>query len=194
MQTVAIEGTPRNGFGKKAAKAFRKQGLVLCVAYGGDTTIHFTAPSAAFKSLIYTPDFKVAEITVEGQTYRAILKDAQYHPVTDKLLHVDFLLLIEGRKLTTSVPIRMQGVAPGVKLGGKLTQITRRVKIKTTPEHLVGFLSVDVSGLVLGRSVRVRDLVKADGVQVLTSPGIPLASVEIPRALRSAQAAEEAEA
>lgn len=194
MQTVAIEGTPREAFGKKATKSFRKEGLVPCVAYGGDTTIHFTAPSAAFKTLIYTPDFKLAEITVDGTTHKAILKDAQYHPVTDVVMHVDFLLLVEGRNLVTQVPVRMTGVAPGVKLGGKLTQITRRVKVKTTPKHLVDHVEVDISELVLGRSVRVRDIKTVDGVEIMSSPGIPLASVVIPRALRSAQAAEEEEA
>lgn len=194
MQTVAIEGTPREAFGKKASKSFRKQGLVPCVAYSGDTTIHFTAPSTAFKNLIYTPDFKVAEITVDGQMYRAILKDAQYHPVTDVVLHLDFLLLVDGRSLITQVPVRTEGVAPGVKLGGKLTQVTRRVKIKTTPENLVDHMSVNISHLDLGKSVRVRDLKAVDGVEVMTSPGIPLASVEIPRALRSAQTAAAKEA
>ena len=189
MQTVAIEGTPREVFGKKASKAFRKQGLVPCVAYGGEITIHFTAPSAAFKNLIYTPDFKIAEITIEGQTYRAILKDAQYHPVTDAAMHVDFLLLVEGRKLTTQVPVRMVGSAPGVKLGGKLTQVTRKVKIKTLPAHLVDHVEVDVSELSLGQSVRVRDIKAIEGIEIMVSSGIPLASVEIPRALRSAQAA-----
>lgn len=193
MQTVAIEGTPREAFGKKSSKSFRKQGLVPCVAYGGGKTIHFTAPSTAFKDLIYTPDFKVAEITVEGQTHRTILKDVQFHPVTDKTMHIDFLLLVEGHKLTTQVPVKMIGTAPGVKLGGKLTQITRKVKIKTTPEALVDHVKVDVSGLDLGKSVRVRDVEAVDGIEILTSPGIPLASVEIPRALRSAQAAEEKE-
>ncbi|MFK7948482.1 MAG: 50S ribosomal protein L25 [Saprospiraceae bacterium] len=189
MQTVAIEGTLREAFGKKATKSLRKQGLVPCVAYSGETTFHFTTPSTAFKNLIYTPDFKVAEITLDGQTHRAILKDAQYHPVTDAVMHIDFLLLVDGRNLITQVPVKTEGVAPGVKLGGKLTQVTRRVKIKTTPENLVDHMLVDVSDLDLGRSVRVRDLKSVDGVEVMTSPGIPLASVEIPRALRSAQTA-----
>lgn len=194
MQTVAIEGTPREAFGKKASKSFRKQGLVPCVAYSSDTTIHFTAPSTAFKKLIYTPDFKIAEITVDGKTYRAILKDAQYHPVTDAIVHLDFLLLVDGHKLIAEVPVKTQGVAPGVKLGGKLTLVTRRVKIKTTPENLVDHMSVDISDLDLGKSVRVRDLAVVEGVEVMTSPGIPLAAVEIPRALRSAQTAAAKEA
>ena len=194
MQTVAIEGAVRTGFKKKATKALRKEGLVPCVAYGGGKTILFTAPSTAFKSLIFTSDFQIVEITVEGETNRAILKDAQYHPVTDKLLHADFLLLVPGTKLTAEVPVRLRGVAPGVKLGGKLMQITRKVKIKTTPENLVDHLSVSVESLVLGRSVRVRDIDAVENVEITTSPGIPVASVEIPRALRSAQTAEGKEA
>lgn len=190
MQTVAIEGTLRSTFGKKATKATRKQGLVPCVAYGGDKSISFTAPSTAFKHLIFTSDFKIAEITVDGVTHRAILKDAQYHPVTDVLLHVDFLLLVDGHSLITQIPVKLHGTAPGVKLGGKLMQVTRKVKIKTTPKHLVDHMVIDVSSLDLGKSVRVRDLNAIDGIELMTSPGIPVAIVEIPRALRSAQAAE----
>lgn len=189
MQTVAIEGKLRSEFGKKASKATRKEGLVPCVAYGKDKVIHFSAKPKSFKSLIYTPDFKVAELNIDGETHRAIVKDSQFHPVTDALLHMDFLLLIEGNTIVTDIPVRTVGVAPGVKLGGKLMQTTRRLKIKTTPENLVDHLTVDVSGIGLGKSVRVRDVAAVDGIEVMTSPGIPLVSVEIPRALRSAQTA-----
>jgi large subunit ribosomal protein L25 len=191
MQTVAIEGTVRTEFGKKATKAMRKEGLVPCVAYGGGASISFSTKSAAFKPLIFTADFQLVEITVEGKSYRAILKDTQYHPVTDKLLHADFLLLVDGNTLTAEVPVRLRGIAPGTKTGGKLIQITRKVKIKTTPKNLVDHLSVNIESLELGKSVRVRDLDVVENVEVVTSPGIPLASVEIPRALRSAQTAAE---
>ncbi len=189
MQIIAIEGTVRTELGKKATKAVRKEGLVPCVAYGGATTIHFSAPTTAFKHLIYTPDFKIAEITIEGQAYRAILKDSQFHPVTESLLHIDFLLLENGRSFTTKVPVSLAGTAPGVKLGGKLMQVTRMVGIQTTPEKMVDHLSVDISKLDLGKSVRIRDIQAVEGVEVLTSGSIPVAIVEIPRALRSAQAA-----
>lgn len=189
MQTVAIEGTVRTDFGKKATKAIREQGLVPCVAYGGGVTISFNAKSTAFKSLTHSADFKIAELTVDGATHRAILKDAQYHPVTDALLHVDFLLLVEGHSLITQIPVKLNGTAPGVKLGGKLMQVTRRIKIKTTPENLVDKMTVDISTLDLGKSVRVRDIDVIDGIEIMTSAGIPVAIVEIPRALRSAQSA-----
>jgi large subunit ribosomal protein L25 len=194
MQTVAIEGTLRTGFRKKAAKQLRKEGLVPCVAYGGGKTINFTAPSTAFKPLIFTSDFQLVEIIVEGETYKSILKDAQYHPVTDKLLHADFLLLIPGHKLTADVPVRLTGTAPGVKLGGKLMQVTRKIKIKTTPENLVDHLTASIAKLDLGKSIRVRDIDAVENVEIMTSPGIPLATVEIPRALRSAQTAAAAAA
>jgi large subunit ribosomal protein L25 len=193
MQTVAIEGKVRSAFGKKASKATRREGLVPCVAYGKDKVIHFSATPKSFKALIYTPDFKVAELNIDGETYRAIVKDSQFHPVTDALLHMDFLLLIEGNPIVTDIPVRTVGVAPGVKLGGKLMQSTRRLKIKTVPENLVDHLTVDISGLDLGKSVRVRDVKTVDGIQILTSPGIPLVGVEIPRALRSAQTAANKE-
>jgi large subunit ribosomal protein L25 len=193
MQTVAIEGTVRTEFGKKATKAMRKEGLVPCVAYGGGKTISFTAQSAAFKTLIFTSDFKLVEVSVEGETYSTILKDAQYHPVTDKLLHADFLFLRPGHNLIAEIPVRLFGTAPGVKLGGKLMHITRKVKIKTTPEHLVDHVSASVETLGLGKSIRVRDIEAVENIEVMTSSGIPLASVEIPRALRSAQTAAAAE-
>jgi large subunit ribosomal protein L25 len=189
MQTVAIEGTLRTEFGKKAAKAMRKEDLVPCVAYAPNQIIHFTAPTPAFKSLIYTPDFKVAELNINGETYRAILKDSQFHPVDDRLLHLDFLLLVPNHPLTTTIPVRTRGVAPGVKMGGKLLQVSRNLKIKTTPEYLVDHVVVDISALELGKSVRVRDVEANEGVTIMSSPSIPLVTIEIPRALRSAQAA-----
>lgn len=193
MQTVAIEGTVRENLGKKATKALRGEGLVPCVVYGGEEVIHFTAPAKAFKSLIYTPDFKLAEINAGSKKVTTILKDIQFHPVTDNILHVDFLQLVPNKTLIAEVPIKLVGTAPGVKLGGKLMQLLRRLKVKTTPESLVDAVEVSVDGLDLGKSVRVRDIPAVDGIQVMNATGIPVASIEIPRALRSAQAAEAAE-
>jgi large subunit ribosomal protein L25 len=189
MQTVAIQGTLRTELGKKATKATRAEGLVPCVIYGQGGNVHFSAPTLAFRDIVYTPDFKIAEITVDGTTHRAFLKELQFDPVTDSLMHIDFVALVPGHKFTTQVPVILAGVAPGVKVGGKLMQVTRRVKIKTTPEHLVDALTVDISTLELGKSVRIRDIQALEGVEIIASPGIPIATVEIPRALRSAQTA-----
>lgn len=186
MQTVAIEGVIRQEVGTKHAKAARREDNVPCVIYGGGEVIHFSADVTAFKSLIYTPDFKVAEIKIGDATMRAILKDAQFHPVSDKLLHVDFLQLVAGRNVKAQVPVNITGVAPGVKQGGKLQQQLRKVSIMATPEALVDHVTVDISKLDLGQSVRVRDIVPVEGVTVLNEPATPVAAIEIPRALRSA--------
>ena len=194
MESIAISGNLRTELGKKGNKALRNNGDTPCVIYGGENVVHFSSAQKDFKNLIYTPDFKIAEITVDGQTYKCILKDIQFHPVTDEVMHIDFLQLIEGRNVKVEIPVKFKGEAPGVKEGGKLMQKVRRVMIKTTPDKIVDELFVDISSLKLGQSVRVRDIEVADGMEIMNALGIPVASVETPRALRSAGAAAAAEA
>jgi large subunit ribosomal protein L25 len=194
MQTVVIEGTSRPALGKKASADARRSGLVPCVIYGGDTNVQFTAPLLAFRSLVYTPEFKLAQINLDGKTYRAIVKEIQYHPLSDTITHIDFMELVDGRTIRAAVPVRVTGSSVGVKKGGKLAQSVRKVKIKTTPEKLVDSVEVDITELDLGKSVRVRDIVVQDGVEILNAPSLPLATIEIPRALRSQQAEEAAAA
>ncbi|MEL6719627.1 MAG: 50S ribosomal protein L25 [Bacteroidota bacterium] len=189
MQTVALSGGPREGLGKKETKKVRQQGLIPCVMYGGNEVRHFTTVVNDVKALIYTPDFKVAEITLDGTSYRCILKEVQYHPVTDDILHIDFLQLIDGTPVKVELPIRFYGDSPGLKVGGKLLQNLRRLKIKTTPENLVDELKVDISSLELGQAVRVKDVDVMDNMEVMVSAATPVAVVEVPRALRSAAAA-----
>jgi large subunit ribosomal protein L25 len=193
MQTVAIEGTLRSEFTKSSTKAIRNESGVPCVMYGGEQIVHFHTHQNNFSKLVYTPDFKVVELTVEGKTSRAVVKDLQFHPVTDKIMHVDFIELVPGQIVKTQLPIRIVGVAPGVKTGGKLLQKMRKANVITTPEALVDSLTIDVSTLELGKSVRVRDINTTDGITVTTDPATPVASVEIPRALRSAMDGEEGE-
>jgi len=193
MQTVAIEGKSREVFGKKFAKAARRENEIPCVLYGGEKNIHFSAPAKSFKHLIYTPDFKTAEISVDGATYNAILKDVQFHPVSDKLVHLDFVELVPGKQVKVDLPVQLVGVAEGVKLGGALMVKMRRVKVSTTPENLVDTIKVNVEELLLGQSVRVSDAEVLEGVEILNPASNPIASVEVPRALKSAEA-EEADA
>ena len=188
MDSIAITGNIRTDLGGKFARAARREGQVPCVIYGGENNVHFSAPPMSFKKLIYTPDFRLAEIEAGGKTYKCIVKDIQFHPVTDEILHIDFLELVDGHKLNVEIPVRFRGVAPGTKAGGKLTQKLRRVKVKTTPDKLVNELFIDISGLQLGNSVKVRDIELKEEMELMTSPGIPVASVEVPRALKSAQA------
>ena len=189
METVAITGTKRAGIGKKSSKADRKTGVIPCVIYGGKENIHFTGTMSEIKKLIYTPAFKVAEINVGGSTHKCILKDVQWHPVTDSVRHIDFLELVNGKPFKAELPVRLDGVAPGIREGGKLVYKLRRVKVKTTPEALVDELVLDISSMNLGDSVRVRDIAPIDGMELMSSPALPVASVITPRALKSAAAA-----
>jgi large subunit ribosomal protein L25 len=194
MESIAIKGNIRTDLGGKAAKMIRKANEVPCVIYGGENVVHFTAPVLDFKKLVYTADFKLVEIEVDGKTYKCILKDMQFHPVTDNLLHIDFIELVDGQTVKVDIPIHFTGVAPGVKTGGKLYQKLRAAKIKTTPEYLIDELLLDISELKLGDSIRVRDIEIREGMEMMSPPGIPVASVEVPRALRSAEAEAEEEA
>lgn len=193
METVAVTGTIRTEVGKKATKAIRKAGLVPCVIYGGEGVIHFSSTSKAFKNLIFTPEFKLVEITLDGTSYKCILKDAQYHPVSDEIVHLDFLQLIDDQKIIVNIPVAFRGVSPGVKAGGKLVSKLRTIKVKTTPDQIVNQLFVDISNVKLGGSVRVRDIEITDGMQVMNPSATPVASVETPRALKSATAEAETE-
>ncbi len=193
MKTIAVQAELRPGTGKKAVKAIRKEGKIPGVIYGGQQNIHFATTFKELKDLIYTGDFLLASVKVDGQEYRCIVKDVQFHPVREDIVHIDFLELVDGKAVKLEVPVRFKGVAEGVKLGGKLQQNLRRVKIKVKPENLVDALWADISHLGLGQSVRVRDLEVPDGVEMLSAASIPIATIEIPRALRSATSKKEAE-
>jgi large subunit ribosomal protein L25 len=190
MISLEIQGTRRAQFGKKGSKTDRKNGNVPAVLYGGGEVVHFTVTPASVKHLIYTPDFKIADLMIDGTHYRAILKQSQFHPVTDELLHIDFLRLIEKKPVKVEVPLRFKGVSPGVKVGGKLIQQIRKIKIKTTPEFLVDELKADISKLDLGQALRVREVIVPEGVEIINNGATPVALIEIPRALKAAAAAE----
>lgn len=192
MQTVAINAQARPELGKKATKSYRNQGLIPCVMYGNGTAIHFTTTLNEVKTAIYTPDFKLVEVTLEGQSYQCIVKEVQYHPTKENILHIDFLQLIEGNPVKLEVPLRFFGNSPGLKAGGKLVQSIRRIKIKTLPSNMVDELRLDISSLELGQSIRVRDIKVDDNIEILIPSGTPVALIEIPRALRAAAAAAAA--
>ena len=191
MQVVSVPVTERTNTGKRAAKEFRSQGLVPVVLYGGDKVDHFGVKLNDVKSLIYTPEFKLAEIKNGSETIKCIIKDMQFHPVTDELVHIDFLRLVDGHPIKVEVPVRFKGTSPGVKEGGTFVQMMRRVKIKTLPADLVHELYIDISRLTLGSSVRVRDIEINDKIEIMTGGATPVANVEVPRALKSQQAGED---
>lgn len=191
MQSVQVSGEIRENLGKKSSKATRREGLVPAVLYGAGDPVHFTIKALDVRGLVYSAEFKLAELTLGGKEYRAIVKDYQFHPVTDALRHIDFLALIPGHAIKLQVPVNFVGNSPGVRVGGKLQVSVRRVKIKTTPENLVDKVVLDISQLELGSAIRVRDIDPMDGVEIMNPPGQPIASVEVPRALRSAATAEK---
>lgn len=193
MEIVDVIGQARADLGKKGSKDIRNQGLIPCVLYGGGEVLHFSVVPNDIRPLIYTPDFKLASITIDGQPHRAIVKDVQFHPLNDEILHIDFLHLVEGHPIKVELPVRFRGTSPGVKIGGRLVQQLRRVKVKTTPDKLISELTLDISTLKMGQSIRVRDIDATEGIEIMNQPGIPVASVEVPRALRSAAAAAEKE-
>lgn len=194
MKTIVITGKIRESLGKKSTKALRKEGLVPAVAYGGEKNIHFAATELSFRDLIYTDELRKAEIKLGDKTLNAIVKDTQFHPVTDRLLHIDFIELVEGKNLKTNIPVRLTGSPLGVKAGGNLVQAIRKVVIVTSPDSLKAYLEADVSQLELGKSIRIRDIEVNENTQIMNSPNIPIGFIEIPRTLRSAQAKAATEA
>lgn len=192
METLVIEGNVRTDVGKKATKALRNEGLIPCELYGGAENVHFSATNNGVKGIIYTPNFYTADLQVGGKSYKAIVKDIQFHPVTDEILHIDFQELVPGTVVRTEVPVKAVGSAEGVRVGGKLLINVRKLIVKTTPENLKDKIEIDVTSLKLGQSFKVRDIADT-GMQIMNAPGIPIATVEIPRSLRSAGSLAEKE-
>jgi len=183
MQTIIIEGQLRTGLGKQATRQLRSEGKVPGVIYGGARELNFSAPVTAFKNLVYTPDFQLAEIKLEGATYRCIMKEIQFDKVTDDLNHVDFMELVEDRKIVATIPLKFTGAAKGVKDGGKLITKMKSLKVKTFPKFLRENIEVDLTNLELNGNVRVED-VKEANYEILNSPRIPVASVVLTRVLK----------
>ena len=187
MKTITIEGQIRTEFGKTATRQLRSEEKVPGVIYGGAKEINFSAPATAFKSIVYTPDFMLAEVKVGGVSYKCVLKDMQFDKVSDKLIHVDFLELVGDKKVTVSIPIKFTGVPEGVKEGGKLAVKMKALKVKTIPEYLLEHIDVDLTDLKLNENIRVQD-VKAKNMEILNSPRIPIASVAMTRQLKQEEA------
>jgi len=187
MKTITIEGQIRTEFGKAATRQLRSEEKVPAVIYGGAREINFSAPASAFKSIVYTPEFMLAEINVEGNSYKCVLKDIQFGKVSDQLIHVDFLELVGDKKVSVNIPLKFTGVPAGVKEGGKLMVKMKSLKVKTLPEYLLENIEMDLSDLKLNENVRVQD-VKAPNMEILNSPRIPVASVTMTRQLKQEEA------
>ena len=193
MKTVTIEGQLRTEHGKKAARQIRSQENVPGVIYGGATEINFYAPAKAFKPLVYTGEFQLANVTVDGKTYTCILKDLQFDKISDSLIHVDLLELVEDKKVIATLPLKFVGTSVGVKGGGKLVIKMKALKIKTLPKFLKETIEVDITNLELNENIRVED-VKDPNYEIQNSPRIPIASVVMTRQLKQEEATAEKDA
>ena len=188
MKSITIKGSKRESVGKVSTKALRNAGKVPCVIYGGDQPVHFSAEEKAFKNLVYTPNVYTAAIELDGQTFAAILQDIQFHPVSDKILHVDFYQLHDGKAVTMNIPVKLKGTSPGVLNGGSLRFTNRKLRVKAVPANLPDFIEADISKLKIGSKLYITELFNDDYtfmhpdntvvVQVRTSRNAVVASEE----------------
>jgi large subunit ribosomal protein L25 len=185
MKTFVLTGSKRESIGKKAAKAYRSESLVPCVLYGGTEVVHFNVTKDGIRKLIYSPEVYIVDLNVEGNTCKAILKDSQFHPVSDDLLHVDFLQIFEDKPVVVELPVVLEGLAEGVKAGGKLSLEIRKLKVKGLYKNLPEKLVVNIENLGLGKTVQVGKLV-FDNLELLNAKDNVVASVKLTRAARGA--------
>ena len=210
MKTIAIKGTARKETGKKAAKLLRAQGLIPCNIYGekrGEDglpeaqsfklifhlhgILSFTVAFDELRKLIYTPDIYTVLLNIDGRECKAIMKEAQFHPVKDSVLHVDFYEITDEKPIVMEVPIRLNGLAEGVKAGGKLAASVRKLKVKAVHTAIPERLDIDVTNLQLGKTIKVGEL-QFEGLELVTSPSVVVCQVKMTRNARSAASAEEA--
>ena len=159
MKSITINGSKRESVGKVATKALRNAGMVPCVVYGGDKPVHFSAPELAFNKLIYTPDVHTVVITLEdGSNVNAILQDIQFHPVSDRILHMDFYQIFDDKEVMMEIPVRVVGDSLGVKNGGTLRIVTRKLRVKALPKNLPDFIECDITEMTIGTKLYVTDV------------------------------------
>ena len=190
MKTITIEGQLRTEMGKKATRQLRSQEIVPGVIYGGAQEVTFSAPAKALRPIVYTGEFLMAEIKVDNKSYICILKDLQFDKVSDELLHVDFLELVEDKKVVATLPLHLTGTAIGVKSGGKLVVKMKSLKVKALPKDLLESIIVDITHLDLNGNIRVED-VKVANVEIMNSPRIPIASIVLTRQLKQEESKDE---
>ena len=187
MKTFELKGAARPELGKKAAKSARSNDAIPCVLYGGKETIHFQVTASDVRKLIYTPEIYLVELNFSDRKANAILKDLQFHPVKDTILHLDFLEVFEDKPIVMEVPIKLIGLAEGVKMGGKLSQEMRKLRVKALYKYIPENLEVHVENLGLGKTIQVGTL-SFDNLTILNNPINVVAAVKLTRAARGAMA------
>jgi len=193
MKNLQFNGTTREAFGKKPSKAIRKDGDVPCVLYGGEKVVHFKMKENDLRNLIYTPDIFTVELNIDGTKYMSILKDAQFHPVKDNAIHLDFLQIFEDKAIQVEVPVKLSGLAEGVKDGGKLSQELRKLKVKGIYNNIPDFLDIDVTNIGLGKTLQV-GAINFDNLEMMTPKQAVVCAVKLTRVARGLVAAAAKEA
>lgn len=183
MKKLEIVGYRRANLGRKQAQDLRAEGNVPSVLYGGKDQVHFYAPAMLFRTLLTTPDIYEVTLNIEGDQYKSILQDTQFDPVNDMIIHADFLEIVPGKSIKVDVPIKLTGTSTGVIKGGKLNQKLRKLRVQGEAENIPDYIEVDVTNLDLGKSIKV-SAIKSEGYTILSQLSNPVASVDIPRALR----------
>jgi len=198
MREIALNGQKRTDIGKKASKLLRKEGLIPCNLYGekkGENgqpeALAFAIPMAELRKAIYTPHVYVMNITIDGALHVAIVKELQFHPTTDALLHADFYEVNATKPITVGIPVKLNGLAQGVRDGGRISLSIRKINVTAPYKNIPEVLDIDVTNLQLGKSIKVGEL-SFEGLEIATSPEVVVCSVKATRASRSAAAAEEA--
>lgn len=182
MKSVQLSGSLRTNVGKVNAKAVREKGNVPCVIYGGKEQIHFEADIRAFKPVIFTPNAHIVEIDLDGKVYRTVLQEAQYHKVNDKLIHADFLEIMDGKPVTANIPVIIAGQSEGVKKGGKLVLKMRKLKVRGIADKLPDTIEIDITKLNIGDSISVGDIT-VEGATLLNAKNVSVVSVQTTRAV-----------
>ena len=188
MKTIQINATARNEYGKKVAKHLRKEGKVPCVVYGLGEHMDITVSEDELRKLIYTPHIYIVELNIDGKIYPTVLKDAQYHPVKDNVLHVDFLRINEEKPVEIEIPVVLDGLAEGVRAGGKMNLRMRKLKVKGIFTNIPERLHIDVTNLGLGKAIQVGEL-HFDNLELTNAKNAVVCAVQLTRAARGAQAA-----
>ncbi len=192
MKTVSMSGSLRENVGKKDAKKHRREGKIPCVLYGGEKQIHFTVEDKDFEKIIFTPEVYIINLNIDGKDITAILQDVQYHPVTDSVLHADFLEVLKGKPVTIGVPVKLEGTAPGVIKGGKLRKKMRKLIVRGLVDDLPEFIMLSVSKLDLNDNIKVRD-VSIPKLELLDNPAGEIVGVKTGRGAGMDEPEEEEE-
>lgn len=185
MKSIAISGSLRENVGKRDAKELRYKGHVPCVLYGGKEQTHFSVFADDLRGLVYTPDAMFVDLDIAGKKVKATMQDIQFHPVTDLIVHVDFLETFENKATVMKIPVKFVGTSPGVKMGGRLVQKLKTIKIKALPKDHVDFIEVNIDNLEMGKLIRVGDL-PASKLEILNAKIDTIVSVVSTRASRQA--------